>query len=245
MNDQPRLTDRHERRTESAAPRAANPLRQLRSRLGLPDPLPVGPMDLLDAWLREALNVKAAPDPNAMVLATATPDGRPSARVVLCKALEPDPPAIVFYTNHTSRKAMELERNPRAACVFHWGSLGRQARAEGPVSRVRPEESDEYFRSRPLLSRLGAWASEQGRPLARRTDLIRRVRQAMRRFGVRTHHLIAPGTAPDIPRPEHWGGYRLGIEIVELWLGGGGRLHDRAIWTRSPRGAWSSTRVQP
>jgi pyridoxamine 5'-phosphate oxidase len=226
----------------------ADPLAELRSRIGLPTPLPDDPMPLLAAWFDDAQRAKDQPNPGAMVLATATPDGAPSARVVLCKSIEVEDAALVFYTNYTSRKAREIESNPRVACVFHWDRAGRQARVEGRVERVSPEESDEYFRSRPLLSRLGAWASEQGRPLARRADLVDRVRGVMRRFGVGLHHFAVPRGCPEIPRPEHWGGYRVRAAAVELWLGGGGRLNDRAVWTRDPdaEGArWSVTRIQP
>jgi pyridoxamine 5'-phosphate oxidase len=229
-----------------------DPLEELRSRIGLPSPLPADPFPLLAAWADDARNSKHTPNPDAMVLATATPDGAPSARVVLCKAIEVETGSIVFYTHYTSKKATDISANPRAACVFHWDHAGRQARASGVVERVSVQESDAYFRSRPLLSRLGAWASEQGRPLHRRTDLIERVRDVMRRFGVGPHHFVLPATAPDIPRPDSWGGYRMTADRVELWLGGGGRLHDRAVWVRSlnpaesvARSAWASTRIQP
>jgi pyridoxamine 5'-phosphate oxidase len=117
---------------------------------------------------------------------------------------------------------------------------------------VSEKESDDYFRTRSLLSRLGAWASEQGRPLGGRAELIAKVRDAMRRFGVGAHHLVLPQGAPDIPRPPFWGGYRVHASMVELWIGGGARLHDRAVWNRSvdpatdrPSSAWTSTRIQP
>lgn len=226
----------------------ADPLAELRSRIGLPTPLPASPMPLLAAWFEDAQRTKDQPNPNAMILATASSSGAPSARVVLCKAIETDSASLVFFTNYTSRKACEIEANPRVACVFHWDSAGRQARIEGRVERVSEAESDAYFRSRPLLSRLGAWASEQGRPLDRRADLVDRVRAVMRRFGVGLHHFALPGGGPEIPRPAHWGGYRVSAGAVELWLGGGGRLHDRAIWKRAggpDAAAWTVTRIQP
>jgi pyridoxamine 5'-phosphate oxidase len=230
----------------------ADPLESLLSRIGLPHTLPESPFPLLASWLEEATEAKGVPNPNAMVLATATPDGAPSARVVLCKSIEVETGCLVFFTNYTSLKASNLTANPRAACVFHWDYHGRQARVSGRVARVSEQESDEYFRSRPLISRLGAWASEQGRPLEHRTDLVTRVREVMRRFGVGPHHLVLPQAAPEVPRPEFWGGYRIHAERVELWLGGGGRLHDRAIWARSideatlgATSGWATTRIQP
>jgi pyridoxamine 5'-phosphate oxidase len=226
----------------------SDPLEELRSRIGLPVPLPADPMPLLSKWLDEARRAKGQPNPNAMILATASSAGSPSARVVLCKAIDIDSASLVFFTNYTSRKACEIDANPRVACVFHWDHAGRQARIEGSVERVPAAESDAYFKTRPLLSRLSAWASEQGQPLARRGELVDRVRAAMKRFGIGLHHFALPATAPDIPRPDHWGGYRIDIEAVELWLGGGGRLHDRAIWKRqhatAPR-EWSAMRIQP
>jgi pyridoxamine 5'-phosphate oxidase len=183
-----------------------------------------------------------------MVLASATPGGDPSCRVVLCKALEPDAGALVFFTNYDSRKGGELDANPRCSAVFHWDHAARQARVGGAAARVSAEESDEYFRSRPLLSRLGAWASDQSRPLAARTELLTRTREVMRRFGVTPLHLVSPAGAPEIPRPPHWGGYRILLDSVELWLGGSGRLHDRARWTRTLAGSpspWAATRLQP
>jgi pyridoxamine 5'-phosphate oxidase len=225
-----------------------DPLEELRSRMGLPTPLPDGPMPTLAAWLDDALRIKAQPNPNAMILATSSSSGCPSARVVLCKAIEVESASLVFFTNYTSRKACEIDANPRIACVFHWDHAGRQARIEGQAERVPDAESDEYFRSRALLSRLGAWASEQGQPLARRAELIDRVRATMKRFGVHLHHFALPAAAPEIPRPPHWGGYRVRIDTVELWLGGGGRLHDRGIWKRQPGAsplAWTATRIQP
>jgi pyridoxamine 5'-phosphate oxidase len=225
-----------------------DPLEELRSRLGLPAHLPANPMPLLAHWLDEARGAKAQPNPDAMLLATASSGGAPSARVVLCKTIDVETASLVFFTNYTSRKASEIEANSRVACVFHWDHAGRQARIEGAAERVTEAESDEYFRTRPLLSRLGAWASEQGQPLARRGDLVDRIRDTMKRFGIHIHHFALPGGAPEIPRPPHWGGYRVQIGAVELWIGGGGRLHDRAIWKRQHGAAppaWSAMRIQP
>lgn len=219
----------------------------------LPDPLPKDPLPLFAAWFEDAKRAKTAPNPDAMILATATPDARPSARVVLCKGIDTFRGHIVFYTNYGSRKAAELDANPRAAAVFHWDHLGRQARIEGEVVRSPAQESDDYFATRPLLSQLGAWASEQSQPLDARFKLLDRIGAAMTRFGIGTD-LNAPVR---IPRPPHWGGYRILIDTVELWIGGDARLHDRAVWKRAtpaglredgaPRSsrAWIATRRQP
>ena len=207
----------------------------------LPSTLPSDPMPLFAEWFAGARAAKAQPNPDAMAVATATPDGRPSVRVLLCKHLVADPGYIVFFTNYDSRKGGELEANPRAAAVFHWDAFGRQVRLEGPVVRSPAAESDEYFASRALDSRIGAWASLQSQPLDARRTLLKRVASEAARFG--TH----------VPRPPHWGGYRLWPESVELWIEGPFRVHDRARWTRSlgaaeggiSPGPWSATRLFP
>ena len=177
-----------------------------------------------------------------MVIASATSDGQPAARVVLCRRLIPSPGYVVFFTNYQSRKGRELESNPRAAAVLHWDALGRQVRLEGRVVRSPAKESDDYFTSRPIDSRIGAWASLQSEPLASRAELMRRVATTAARYGM------------DVPRPSHWGGYRLWPEAIELWCEGAFRVHDRARWTRSlaPDDAhsfrcspWHSTRLYP
>ncbi|MBL8762754.1 MAG: pyridoxamine 5'-phosphate oxidase [Phycisphaerae bacterium] len=200
-----------------------------------PDPLPHEPALLLRRWLDDAEEA-VAEDFNAMVLATASAAGAPSARVVLCKQIEPAPPAVVFYTNYESRKGRELEANPRAAGVFYWPALKRQARVEGAVVRTTEAESDEYFRSRPLLSRLGAIASRQSQPLPSRTALAVRVARAA----------LTPGAAAR--RPPSWGGFRMLLDRIELWAAGAGRLHDRVLWIRVPSSdptRWTSTRLFP
>jgi pyridoxamine 5'-phosphate oxidase len=188
----------------------------------LPEPLPDNPMPLLLEWFEDARRSERYDDFNAMTLATATPSGAPSARVVLCKAIEPHTPAIVFYTSYPSRKGQELEANPRAAAVFHWPHAKRQARIEGPVQHTTAAESDAYFRTRPLLARIGASVSPQSRAIESRQAVIA---EAMR---------IAAGTAlvGGPQRPQDWGGYRILPERVELWSAGSGRLHDRAVWRR-------------
>jgi pyridoxamine 5'-phosphate oxidase len=226
----------------------------------LPEPLPPEPLVVLDQWMRESAQRQLQPNPNAMVLATSEPDGRPSARVVLCKQIVPQPGYLVFFTNYLSRKGRQLERNPRAAAVIHWDALHRQVRVEGPVVQAPPPDSDAYFASRPWQSRVGAWASEQSAPVASREALQKAVASAATRFGVPDPGLPASASeVPEerdfvIPRPSHWGGYRLWADSVELWVEGEGRIHDRARWTRELTqgadgsfgvGPWSATRLQP
>ncbi|HTV96434.1 MAG TPA: pyridoxamine 5'-phosphate oxidase [Steroidobacteraceae bacterium] len=219
----------------------------------LPDPLPANPLELASRWLEQARVDAAQPNPNAMVLATVDERGQPSARVVLCKDIEPQAGRIVFYTNYESRKGRELAANPRAAAVFHWDHRHRQVRAEGEVAPLEDAENDAYFRTRPWQSRIGAWASRQSEPVRSRAALGDNVAAAARRFGIPYGGPGAPEPAQvsvDIPRPPHWGGYRLTAEAVELWVEGEFRIHDRARWTRSgapgaAAGAWSVTRLQP
>lgn len=209
----------------------------------LAEPLPPEPLQVASDWLAYAWKQGQQPNPNSMVLATVAPDGRPSARVVLCKQVVPQPGYVVFYTNYQSRKGKELAENPRAAVVMHWDHLHRQVRIEGVVARGTAEESDAYFASRALQSRIGAWASEQSEPVASRAELLTAVERETARFGD-----VA------VPRPPHWGGFRLWADAVELWVEGEARIHDRARWTRSLKdlgqdrfeaGPWSATRLQP
>ncbi len=198
----------------------------------LPDLLPDDPMPLLLEWYEDAYRSERYDDFNAMTLATATPDGVPSARVVLCKAIEPQTPAIVFYTSYMSRKGHELEANPCAAVVFHWPHAKRQARIEGRVQRTTDAESDAYFSTRPLLSRIGAAVSPQSRAIGSRQAVIA---EAMR---IATSTALVGG--PE--RPQDWGGYRLLPQRVELWSAGSGRLHDRAEWLRRDA-SWTASRL--
>lgn len=217
----------------------------------LPEPLPANPLDLVAQWLTKARLDAAQPNPNAMVLATADSSGQPSARVVLCKDIVADAGWIRFYTNYLSRKGRELAANPRAAIVFHWDHRGRQVRAEGRVERLSDAENDAYFQSRPWQSRLGAWASRQSQPVESRDGLKLAIAAAARRFGIPYAGPGSPEPAAvtaEIARPPNWGGYRLVVNSVELWLEGEYRIHDRAVWTRSgaePAGAWSVVRLQP
>ena len=167
-----------------------------------------------------------------MTVATATPDGRPSARVVLLKGF--DERGFVFYTSYEGRKGRELETNPNCALVFYWGELERQVRVEGRASRVPEGESDEYFGSRPRGSQLGAWASEQSRPVEGRDVLEERLR-----------NLEAEYEGREVFRPPFWGGYRVEPETIEFWQGRENRLHDRLVYRRSDDGEWERERLQP
>lgn len=219
----------------------------------LPEALPADPMPIVEAWLREAEARRDQPNPNAMTLATVDADGTPSARVVLCKGFAADPGYVVFYTNYQGRKGRALTGDPRAAVVFHWDHQDRQVRIEGPVVRSPASESDAYFATRPVESRIGAWASAQSEPIGSRAELLARVDETMARFGV-TPESLRRGEGAEIPRPPNWGGWRVWARRVELWVGGPGRVHDRAGWTRELRpggddgftaGAWSATRLCP
>jgi len=221
----------------------------------LPDPLPADPLAIVSEWLAQAWAARSQPNPNSMVLATCSGDGHPSARVVLCKDIVAHPGYIVFYTNYLSAKGRQLKGNPLAAAVMHWDALHRQVRIEGPVSQSPASDSDAYFASRAWQSRLGAWASEQSEPIASRALLLEAVKDTARRFGAPTPG--SPGAEDSlrvtVPRPPHWGGYRLWVQSVELWVEGSSRIHDRARWQRRVTAsggsfrtsAWSATRLQP
>ena len=205
-------------------------LRNEYTRAGLTDADP-DPVSQFRAWFESALAADLH-EPNAMTLATATPDGKPSARVVLLKGY--DERGFVFYTNYEGRKGREMERNPRAALVFYWGELERQVRIEGRVSRVPESESDAYYASRPRGSRLGAWVSEQSRPVESRAVLETGLRELETEYQGR-----------DIPRPPFWGGYRVEPEAIEFWQGRENRLHDRLVYRRTDDGGWGIERLQP
>ncbi len=183
------------------------------------------------SWFEEASQTAVA-ESNAMTLATATPDGRPSARMVLLRGV--DDRGFAFFTNYESRKARELEANPHAALVFFWHELERQVRVEGRVERVAGSESDEYFRSRPLGARIGAWASPQSKVVAGREVLESR-------FG----ELESQYPQGEVPRPNNWGGYRLIPESIEFWQGRPNRLHDRLRYTKRETGGWLIERLAP
>jgi pyridoxamine 5'-phosphate oxidase len=186
------------------------------------------PLRQFGAWFEEAR--AAVPAPEVAVLATATADGRPSARMVLVKRADDD--GFVLYTNLESRKAAELEENAAAALLFHWAELGRQVRVEGRAERIAAGEAAAYFATRPLGSRLGAWASPQSRPLPDRAELERRLRDARERWG------------DDPPLPPHWGGYRIVPEAWEFWRHGADRLHHRVHYVRAGDG-WRRELLAP
>lgn len=189
------------------------------------------PVEQFRAWFEEALAANLH-EPNAMILTTATPDGRPSARVVLLKGF--DERGFVFYTNYGGRKGRELDANPRCSLLFYWGELERQVRLEGRAGRISGEESDAYFASRPRGSRLGAWASRQSRPVEDRAVLERRLRELESEYEGR-----------EVPRPPFWGGYRVAPEAFEFWQGRENRLHDRIAYRPDGSGGWSTGRLQP
>jgi len=212
-------------------------LAYLRGAGGLPRSLPEDPMSLLADWYAEAKRRRDTANPDAIALSTVDSDGHPDSRIVLARSLDLERGGLIFYTNRDGAKGRQLATTPRAAAVFHWDAAERQARLRGPVEPLSDAESDVYFAARPLLSRLGAWASRQSQPLGSRIELVRAVRRAARGHGVSLRAMLRED-APDvtIPRPPHWGGYRLVAEELELWCGVRGRLHDRARWTRTVRG---------
>ncbi len=221
---------------------------QFESDRSLPDPLPLDPVAILREWIAEATEKKIVTNPNAIALATADRDARPSVRIVLAKEVTDDG-RLMFFTNFESRKGLELAANPRAAACFFWDALSLQARVEGPVTLLPDHDSDDYFATRWVLSRIGAWASDQSRPIHSREALLDRVLEVAAKFSA-----AADGSEDvRIPRPPHWGGYALWIDSIELWIGQSGRIHDRGLWTRhlAPAppdfipGEWTATRLQP
>jgi pyridoxamine 5'-phosphate oxidase len=190
------------------------------------------PLKQFGVWFQQALDADLL-EPNAMTLATATPDGKPTARIVLLKGFSDR--GFVFYTNYESLKGKQLITNPYAALVFLWDKLERQVRIEGKVEQLSPEESDDYFHSRPKASQLGAWASTQSRVIANREQLEQQLLDLQAQY------------ADDsiIPRPNHWGGFRVVPDRVEFWQGRPSRLHDRLIYCLQDDGNWKIERLSP
>jgi pyridoxamine 5'-phosphate oxidase len=204
----------------------------------LPEPLPADPLPLVAEWLADA--AARIRNSSSMALATVDPDGRPTARMVICRGFDARAGWLVFYTDRDSDKGAALAAHPRAAVIFHWDAVERQIRIEGPVTHAPDGDSDAYWASRPPEARVAASASEQSRPLASRAMLLARVAEIAARPG-------------EVPRPRHWGGYRVWAERVELWVGQPARVHDRARWIRIltadgdgfAGGPWSATRLMP
>lgn len=213
----------------------------------LEDPLPAAPFPLLTAWLEEARASAAIRNADAMALATIDTDGTPQVRFVLCRGVDVERARFSFYTNYDSDKGRALDAHPRASAAFYWDPLGRQVRLTGQVEKAPPGASDAYFASRPPLSQLAAWASDQSRPIRSREALEAKLEASRQAHG--------DGGGAAIPRPPHWGGYVLEADTIELWGERPGRLHDRVCWRRtkgSPEsrgddreGGWMVERLQP
>jgi pyridoxamine 5'-phosphate oxidase len=205
----------------------------------LPEPLPIDPLPVVKSWMDEA--AVAVKNAGAMTLATTAPDGRPAARMIMCRGLDVRSGFLVFYSDRVSPKGRELQGNPRASVVFYWDVLERQVRVDGPVTLAPDADADRYWASRPADARIAAVVSEQSAPIESRAALVRKFEIATKQLGT------------DIRRPDGWIGYRVWAERVELWVSQPARLHDRAVWTRplTPSadgftgGAWSATRLQP
>ncbi len=214
-------------------------------------------MHWADAWLKEATAAGVQRNPNSMTIVSVSQDNQPSARVVLCKQFVPDPGYLVFHTNYKSQKALDFATNPKAAALLHWDALGRQIRIEGMVVKSPDKESDDYFATRDWGSQLGAWGSDQSRPIESKQALVAQIRQRGADLGL----ALATGTntlldenIPHIERPPHWGGFQLWATAVELWLEGPDRIHDRGRWSRElvrtaengfATTPWTSVRLQP
>ena len=193
--------------------------------------LPADPLELFAAWLGDA-EASGMTDPNAMTLATAGADGRPSARTVLLRGVGDD--GFRFFTNRTSLKGRQLTENPRAQLLFFWREIGRQILVHGSVDQLSDQESDAYFEGRARESRIGAWASEQGSVIESREQLLAQVEEAAARF-----------EGDEVPRPPHWGGYIVRPEAIEFWQAGEFRLHDRFVYRRNDGGQWATERLSP
>jgi pyridoxamine 5'-phosphate oxidase len=194
----------------------------------LPEKLPANPLPLLAKWLEDAQADATLPNPDAMALATVGEHGQPSVRIVLCKHIVVEPGYLVFYTNYGSAKAAAIEAHSRVAAVFHWDHLNRQARVEGIAIRSPAAESDSYFATRDKESQVGAWASAQSRPIESRRQLLNKHVATARKLS----GLAVDSGIMSVPRHSFWGGYRIWVSAVELWVRGDARLHDRGRWER-------------
>ena len=192
---------------------------------------PRDPLPLFEKWFKEALKTKTL-DANAMALSTVSPGNKPALRMVLLKGYDRN--GFVFYTNYLSRKGRDLAARPVASLLFFWPQLSRQVRIDGPVKEVPDWESDEYFQTRPRASQLSAWASDQSRVIPGREVLEKRMQELEKKYHGRL-----------IPRPSHWGGYRLLPETIEFWKGRPSRLHDRLRYVRKDRKGWKRERLAP
>jgi len=197
--------------------------------LDLGDVLP-SPIDQFNVWFNEAIQAKVL-EVNAMNLSTVKEDGRPNSRVVLLKGVDT---GLLFFTNYSSNKGIELEKNPNVSVTFFWAELERQVRILGEVTKISKEESDEYFFSRPFSSQIGAWVSPQSQPIENREFLEKRDLDLRNKFDANT-----------ITRPVHWGGYRINVNEVEFWQGRPSRLHDRILYTQTINGLWQKKRLAP
>ena len=193
--------------------------------------VPKDPFRLFHVWFAQAAQARLL-DPHAMALSTIGPKGELSSRMVLLKGL--DAKGFVFFTNYLSRKGKDLARHPQASLLFYWAPLGKQVRVEGSVRRITAKESDDYFKTRPRGSQMAAWASHQSQVIPNRTTLERRMRELERRYAGQT-----------VPRPPHWGGYRVIPRVVEFWSGRRNRLHDRLRYRKKGPGSWKMERLAP
>jgi pyridoxamine 5'-phosphate oxidase len=223
----------------------------------LPDELPADPMHWADAWIKEATASAIQRNPASMTLVTVDALSFPSARVVLCKEIVPDPGYLVFHTNYNSRKVKELGQCANVAVVFHWDALGRQIRIEGQAVLSPVAESDDYFKTREWGSQLGAWGSDQSDDLESREALIKQFKERAASLGLSVADDLQSLTSterPTIERPQHWGGIRIWASAIELWIEGSDRIHDRGAWKRELSRAseydfnvtpWIGRRLQP
>ena len=210
------------------------------------------PLLLLQSWLNEAMELDLQPNPDSMAIATSNSQGLPNVRMVLCKEINTEEGYVVFYTNYDSVKSMEIKENPKCSALFHWDKLGYQIRIRGEILQSTDKENDAYFASRHLGSQVGAWASNQSNPVEDRQALDDQFRKILDRFNLTSESITR--NEQKIPRPPHWGGYRLWIEEIEFWLNQKDRLHDRLHFRRtltiSNEGIeaeknWTVKRLQP